>query len=193
MKQLIIGFGHKRQRGKDTGADHVVDFLVQRHKCSARRDFFARSLKEGIGKYVFGLNEDQLYGELKTAIDDFWNLTPRDILQRSGTEAMRDTFGPDIWVKTVLRRIHQDPKTHVVISDVRFPNEAQAIREWGGVLIKVKRDIDFLAGVDEHASETALDDWHDWDYIVDNNDTIEEYFSKLDQITTQIVRDSYAQ
>ena len=67
-------------------------------------------------------------------------LTPRDVLQMIGTQALRNNFDPDIWTEVVRRRVRDAPDTNFVIDDVRFPNEIQAVREMqGGTLWHVRR------------------------------------------------------
>lgn len=89
-----------------------------------------------------------------------------------------------------------------IITDVRFPNEAQAIKDRGGIIIRVNRDFiqtklkdgqtliverGILTGEEHlqlktpHLSETALDDY-DFDYVIDNNSTIEELIEKVKKL-----------
>lgn len=170
LPRIIIGFGHKRQRGKDTAAAFAHSRLLQWHLC-ARLDSFAYSIKEGIGRRVFGFSAAQLYGNLKGELDLFWGLTPRDVFQRFGTEVVREQFGADIWVKTLRRRAMEDMYTSVVVTDVRFRNEFQALREMGAWLIRVDRDVPYVEGIDDHQSEIDLDGWHGWDMILINDGT----------------------
>lgn len=66
-----------------------------------------------------------------------------------------------------------------IISDVRFLNEAKAIKDRNGILIRLNRNI----GLESmHESETALDNYDDWDYIIENNDTIEDLIEKVKEI-----------
>lgn len=76
-----------------------------------------------------------------------------------------------------------------IITDVRFPNEAQAIKDRGGILIRVNRPVSAIGAnklkhksITQHPSETALDDYQDWNYIIDNNGTIEDLIEKVEVI-----------
>lgn len=176
MPRLIIGFGHKRRRGKDLCGEIACRILRERD-IPVRQDWFAYSLKE-MARVVFGFDQEQLYGEQKFEVDPFWGFTPRWALQVGGTEAMRNVFGPDIWVKTVERRALADPETSVVICDLRFPNEVEAIHRMGGLAIRVDRPAKLLPPAtspdeDSHLSETALDNYHGWDGVILNNGTLE--------------------
>jgi len=80
---------------------------------------------------------------MREQTDEWWsdklgipNFSPRLALQLMGTDVMRNHFHKDIWVLSLLRRA---PKTGLVISDARFPNEVAVIRKAGGIVIRVDR------------------------------------------------------
>lgn len=176
MPRLIIGFGHKRRRGKDLCGEIACRLLREQDR-PVRQDWFAASLKE-MARVVFGFSQEQLYGNLKFEVDPFWGFTPRWALQVGGTEAMRNVFGEDIWVKTLERRALADPSS-VVISDMRFPNEVDAIHRLGGLAIRVDRPAELLPPAtspdeDQHLSETALDGYDGWDGVILNDGSIEQ-------------------
>ena len=80
--------------------------------------------------------------------------SPRILLQTLGTEWGR-TVDPDLWVNTTLKETARHQK--VVISDVRFENEARAIIAAGGRVVRIFRESDTLAttvGIENHVSET---------------------------------------
>lgn len=98
----------------------------------------------------------------------------RALLQEWGTE-LRRTEDPDYWIRAWQEAARRFPR--VVVPDVRFPNEAVAIRAAGGRLVLVKRpDRDG----DEHASETALVAWEDWDHVFINDGTIADLHDAVD-------------
>lgn len=110
-------------------------------------------------------------------------MTVRELLQKLGTEAMRDGLHPDTWVNALMADyigvydIDTDRTTWPswIITDTRFPNEAQSIHANGGIVIRVVRG-NTDAGT--HPSETALDDYP-FDYIIENNGTFEELIEKV--------------
>lgn len=75
----------------------------------------------------------------------------RELLQLLGTEGVRDHLGRDVWVQALRRRIR--PGSRVVVSDVRFVNEAEAVRSWGGEVWRIERP--GYPG-DDHASERGV-------------------------------------
>lgn len=78
----------------------------------------------------------------------------RRFLQRLGTEGVRDHLGPDAWVNALKLRADQEGLTRIVVPDVRFMNEAAAIRKWGGQIWKVHRPGCLSDG---HASEAYIE------------------------------------
>jgi hypothetical protein len=91
-----------------------------------------------------------------------------------GTEVGRDMFGDNFWVDQALREVQDDDLA--VFTDCRFPNEAQAIKDRGGVVWRVERP--GFGPVNGHASETSLDDW-DFDGIIQNNGTLDDLTYKV--------------
>lgn len=96
-------------------------------------------------------------------------MTAREVLQFVGTEVFRKMY-KDVWVDATLRRIREEGSLYAIICDVRFPNEVMGVKEAGGKVLRLTRDI--YAGQDVHESETALDkdkfDWDNFDAINDN-------------------------
>jgi len=152
------------------------------------------------------------------------DLTVRQLLQIVGTDAMRDIVHPNIWVnalfseydykfifsgslcsdksltldKMLNETIKHSKKSNWIVTDVRFPNEAKAITDRGGFIIRVNRFsvrkeevTNALTGtkdyfhvhspISTHPSETSLDEYP-FKYIVENNGTIEELIEKIKQI-----------
>ena len=128
---------------------------------------FADSLKCITG-LLFGLSREQMYGGLKDTEDSRYGLSPRVILQHMGTEVGRSVY-PDIWIEALRRTMN--PKQNYVIDDVRFPNEAMAIRSWGGELWLVRGR---GYGIGGHASEQVLEEAVAPDTIINNTGTLEQ-------------------
>ena len=102
--------------------------------------------------------------------------TVRELLQEVGTDAMRNVIHPNIWVNGLFADYNASSKW--IISDTRFPNEIESIKKHNGLTIRINRDSFLRTGkvfdTDNHESETALDDYQGFDYVIDNNGTIEE-------------------
>ncbi|MBB18354.1 MAG: hypothetical protein CMP20_02640 [Rickettsiales bacterium] len=180
----IIGLGHKKGSGKDATADILENHALS-NGVKVLRIAFAYTLKAVVG-IMFGLEADQLTTqEGKAAVDPFWDVTPRQMLQWVGTDCFRNVLHPKIWITVLLRRLvaalNPDEDTLVLITDVRFPDEANAIRKWGGVVWRIDRPSVLEAEAEAkaannppHVSETALDDYENWDAFIPNDGTLEE-------------------
>jgi len=131
-----------------SGKDTVADFLVTNH--GFKRDSFAGSLKDAVS-VVFGWDRELLEGKTADArrwreqADAWWaqrlnmpHLTPRWVLQYWGTDVLRDNFHSDIWVASLENKLRKTQDS-VVISDCRFPNEVQVIKQLGGKVVWVER------------------------------------------------------
>ena len=97
-------------------------------------------------------------------------MTGREIMQHFGTDICRKIY-PDIWTNRLIKDIAAENPLYAVISDVRFPNEIEAIKAAGGKVIELTRNV----SDDSHESENSLNNFSDYDAIIDNqNMTIHE-------------------
>jgi len=162
----LIGLYGLARSGKNT----VADFLAEK---DYNERSFAHQLKFA-ARMIFGFSMTQVFGDEKDDIDGYWGFTPRWALQVLGTDCVRNHIGDDVWIKSFFRHLDIttiDPDTaKYVVSDVRFLNEAEAIREKGGKLWKIVRtDHEGLSGeTGTHASETELVNLPDsfWDGVI---------------------------
>ena len=121
-----------------------------------------REVKARLGnKYMPILNSYITYHEAG-------HMTAREVMQYVGTDLFRRMYS-DVWVNSTINRIKKEGSLFSVITDVRFPEELEAIKNIGGKVIRLTRGI-----CDGHESETALDadkyDWNNFDAIIDNKD-----------------------
>lgn len=140
----LIGITGRKYCGKDTLGNYFVE------QYGFERMAYADALKEAT-RCIFDFDDEQLYGNSKEIIDPYWNVTPRQVLQFIGTDLFRNhikellpDMGKDIWIHVIKRKImnklKKNPNTKIVITDIRFPNELQAIKDLGGITIKIQRD-----------------------------------------------------
>jgi len=180
----IIGLTGKKRSGKDTVADHLVA------KYGFIKLSFAGPLKEAC-KTLFQFTDEQVHTDKKEEPDEFWNVSPRVVLQFIGTDVFRNQMSeiiPNIegnfWVtlaeKRCIELVKQNKDVKIVISDVRFQNEAEMINRLGGKVIKIIRPS--LNSVDEHISETGIDSINIIDYNIVNDNTIDEMLDHIDII-----------
>lgn len=107
----------------------------------------------------------------------------RALLQRCGTDAGRKVLHENVWVDAVARTLPDEP---IVVTDVRFPNEADALRAAGGVIVRVTRP-GFTPGADAHPSETAMNGYL-FDYEVKNDGTVRDLHNVLRVIAEATAR-----
>ena len=201
---MIIGICGLIGSGKDTIADHLVD------DHSFVKLSFADKLKDSVAT-MFDWNRDLLDGKTEQSrkwreqMDPFWSMelkhevTPSLVLQKFGTECMRDGFYDGIWVSLVKKKLKDNPQINWVIPDVRFENEANMIQELGGEVWWVKRgqlpmwfrmyqDIG-QKPKDVHASEWA---WANTNFnaVFENNATIN---SLKNQVQDHLVSNGFLQ
>lgn len=209
---MIIGVCGLIGSGKDT----IADYLQNIHQF--RRESFAHTLKDAVAS-VFGWDRELLEGRTKESrawreqVDTWWaerldmpNLTPRLVLQLWGTEVCRKGFHDNIWIASLENKLRKTTDD-VVISDCRFPNEINAIKQAGGIVIRVMRgpepdwynlakivnqghtnniewrlSKDRLEKFNVHASETA---WvgTKFDAIIDNNaDGLDNLYRQINDL-----------
>lgn len=114
---------------------------------------------------------------------------PRDILQFVGTEVMR-YYAADYHYEVVFRSTNTDE--NIIITDVRFPNEAGGVLEHNGCLVRIDRpeELRSLHGAllnSSHPSEIALDDWDNWSYKLENDGrTLDVLHNSVDTMLTML-------
>jgi hypothetical protein len=171
----IIGLIGAAGSGKSTVANHLEK------KYGAISRALADPLKEIVGK-AFSLTGEQLYGtqEQKETVDPRYNVSPRWLFQRIGTEGIRYAFGEDVWVETLLKRARYDRLT--VVSDVRFVNEAALLHEQEAILIRLNNTNRISKADPKHASEA---EWTlcAYDYeITHDGKTLDDLLTPVDRI-----------
>ena len=174
---MIIAFGHKAQTGKDTAGEYLVE------RYGFKRIAFADRLKE-MCSLLTGIPFEEFFGEAKHTYNERWGMTHREMAQKMGTEAIRNGFHEDAWAIAALSNL--DPNKDYVVTDMRFPNEAEEVRRQGGVLIRIDRDTTGYEIDRTHPSETSLDDFDDWDLIIKNDGSLKQYHDVLDKVIENV-------
>lgn len=123
---------------------------------------------------VLGVTPDSLRDRAaKEKPIDWLGKSPRELLQTLGTEWGRSTIRDDIWIQIAMRQVENlKGQGGVILTDVRFENEAAAIKAAGGTIWKVVRDTACLAAdAAKHSSEAGVPD-HLIDEVVENSGSV---------------------
>lgn len=211
---MIIGMLGWISSGKGTAAN----ILTQ--ECGFVEESFASPLKDATAT-VFGWPRELLEGDTDASRAfrekpcPFWSkelgrtFTPREALQQVGTDVFRDNFYQDIWVAGMKKRLakHIEDGTNVVISDVRFRNELDALKKLGATFVWTRRgelpewydtavsatrgDCEGIVGVVQDECDYLMrevykihrSEW-DWcgypvDHVIYNDGTLEELVAKV--------------
>jgi predicted kinase len=180
---MLVGLGGLKGAGKNVVAEML------RRAFGFRVVAFADSLKLAC-KVIFGFTTEQLHGSQasKEAIDPYWGKSPRWIMQRVGTEAMRKNVLDDVWVRALERQLTAG---RFAVADVRFPNEADMIRRLGGEVWLVQREkpltrwgriwlrIRYLLGY-VHESEMMAQSPELFDRVIPNHSTLDALLAHVE-------------
>lgn len=164
---------------KRSGKDTVGSYLIQNYSC--KRFAFADEVKR--------LARDLFPEEFVQ------NDKPVDLLQWLGN-TMRQR-NPDVWINklTTMIQLTKDPVPNLVVTDVRYPNEVQALKKLGFTIVKVQvpvevsiercknTEVNFTEELLLHESEQlAQSNEQYYDYVIENTGTIEELYNKIDKL-----------
>lgn len=175
---LLLGLIGNAGAGKDT----VAAFLEDEH--AFERIGFADPVLDMVLALFNAAGIDGAWAverSLKELPTPVLNTSYRRLAQSLGTQWGRELIGPELWVTIAAHRLQQarQHQLAVVISDVRFQNEAAWIRRAGGVLVKVQRQ--GLQPVAAHVSETELLGITP-DYTLDNDFSVAVLFDQVEDL-----------
>lgn len=170
----IIAFAGTKQSGKTTCAQNILNYFIRNTIAKRAKIYnFADPLKRDICMNILGLTENQCYGNdinKNTPTDIMWegkNLTAREVMQIVGTDIFRK-LKHNVWADATIIKINNEKPSLALIADCRFPNEVEAVKKAGGLVIRLTRK----PYESDHPSETALEqanyDWKNFDIIFDN-------------------------
>jgi hypothetical protein len=173
---MIIGLSGYARTGKDT----IADILVEKYAFT--KVAFATPIREALTR----LNPNIMVGyenmPLSVALKMYdWEQLKKEapeirgLLQRLGTEVGREMFDEDFWVSRAFAPLDLDED--IVFTDVRFKNEADTIKSYGGSIWRIVRSD--IEAINKHSSETELDDY-DFDTLIRNDFDLEMLTNLVD-------------
>lgn len=142
---------------------------------------------------LFGLNPKNVYGtddqkneftpfkweDMPTETDKTGHMTHREFLEYFGTKIIRRVKS-DAWVYATINKILVEDSQLAIVPDVRFPNEVKAIKDNGGIVIRLTRNMFNSDSESESSLDSDKFDWHNFDIVFDNhNMTLEVLCDEL--------------
>lgn len=190
----LIGLLGPARVGKDT----VGQLMVDHH--NFRQYAFADPIRKACSE-MFGLPVSRFMGNDpdRDKPDPFWGISPREMLQKLGTEGGRNLFRDDLWIKRAEQEWNimkvdgflDDQSLDLpfwngmVITDVRFRNEAEWIITQGGSVVRVFRP-NRIRSVRDHASEQEIEQCV-FTHKVVNDGSISYLHSKVFNVVQEIM------
>lgn len=171
---MIIAFAGRKQSGKTSACEFTGNVYSQTLQKNSTIYNFADPLKK-MCIDILGLTYEQCYGSDESKneyVSCLWpdsgkSMTAREVMQYVGTNVFRK-MQHNVWADATIRKIQDENLPLALIADCRFPNEVEAVKNAGGLVIKLNRN---LYG-SLHESEIALDkdryDQSNFDFIIDN-------------------------
>ena len=186
----ILSFSGRKQSGKSTSADYITSLINEYHimlrenryelNMSCKIYSFADPLKQDICINILGLTYDQCYGsdDDKNTMTDLWwdgvQLTAREAMEIIGTKIFR-ALKTNVWADATINKIKKENVDLAIISDCRFPNEVEAVKNSGGINIRLDLDPFHSNSISENSLDQDVYDWSNFDIIIKNSKmTIEE-------------------
>jgi hypothetical protein len=166
---MLIGLNGRLQSGKDTTYEIIQEFVPHAERL-AFTDLLKVSAAASLGISSSMMDQFKTQGIIRVSTMNgiISELSGREYLQRYGTEAHRDVFGDNFWVDQVLPVDFDHSNKFVVLTDMRFPNEAERVKHLGGFTVKVHRHQDSSAHRSEQNIDTQID------YFLDNTGTLND-------------------
>lgn len=202
---MIIGIAGYARSGKD----HAAGILRRKLEADLGVQWnivpMAGPMKDAC-RILFGFDDEQLYGDTKEQVDEYWGKTPRWTMQYMGTEFLREHFGADFHIRCPNGAIPRANRgENVIVPDIRFPNEVEAVHGAAGltgVLIKIvarggvsggitypwyKRLWFKLCGIEPvHPSERYIRDMQT-KYVINNGGSLQEFETSVARVAEHII------
>jgi hypothetical protein len=185
---MLIALCGRRRSGKDTVASYLVsEYCFNHHKIS-------QPLKDALC-ILFDFTVDDIETDSKDHIHPKWGVSPRTLMQYIGTDIFRNhiqgtitTIKDDFWIKRAIVSLKKDDR--IVISDLRFINEYEYLRQNYGDQLKVIC-INRFDEVDTSICGTHVSELEfikiPYDYIINNTGDLESLYMQINTLLNQNV------
>ena len=175
---MVIGISGKIRSGKSRVAKTIIEILEKNGKTGVVKSFAEPIYKMISEMYKSDIETIKKHKQDNTPIyiktprtylyNGFETTNYRTAMQIIGS-GVRNYADSDVWVNGLFGVNNEkiDNSDSVwIIEDLRFPNEAERIRDCNGLLIRIERE---MHQPNDHIIENSLNDWNDWDLLIENN------------------------
>lgn len=184
----LIGLTGKAGAGKDTAANWLTTYRA--------RDFRKIALADPLRAAttaIFGWDDSFYQHPKKNEVDEAFGVSPRKALQTLGTEWGRK-LNEDLWL--LIADAKAQPLLasgfNVLITDVRFENEAEYIRKNGGTIWHIDRDVHLVGTEAAHASEAGVK-FVKGDVRINNNEVMGYLTDRLEKLADELLAEVFAE
>ena len=157
-----VAFGHQARCGKDTAADILGENF------NVLRLSFASPIKR-IAGYVQLTLEKPCERDAK-------------LYQVLG-QSLKEIYGIEMWTDVCESMIKKNLDRNIVIADLRFPGEAEMLKRYGFLLVKIERENRLIDRDPNHISEIALKDY-EFDITIKNNGSLESFKEEIQKLVS---------
>lgn len=195
MNKNLIGISGKKRSGKNATATIINEMIFrskeEKGEFSNALPYQEKSFAYLVKKFASELTGIPMEGWETEAdkalfLGPEWNyqdetgnkvaMTRRMMLKKLGSDACNQNLHKNCWVNGLFQN-YDAATSKWMVTDVRFPQEVEAIRNRDGIVIRVVRPA--TEDKDAHISETALDGYTNFDYMIYNDGTLEELTEKI--------------
>jgi hypothetical protein len=160
-----IAFGYKCRIGKDTACKYLIK------KYGGKKLYFAEPLYDIL-----------TYAQTTCKFD---KIKDRKFLQFVGTEWAR-SINDHVWINLLTEKINKCNGENIFISDLRFKNEFVVLKQQGFTCVLINGKHNQRKVNQTHQSDIDLQNWNRWDYTINNDTTIKNFYSQLDLLFKSI-------
>lgn len=188
---LLIAFAGRSGSGKDTAAFYISGLFSA---CNIKTLSFAEPIKRGLVE-LFGFPDMSFFEDRdkkESVHNRYSDKTPRQLMQWMGSDIFRNQVSSQHWIQLLERRVESMRMNKeadiVIVTDVRFPDEVECIKNLGGTVIYIDADKRLSPKQSSnHISETILNETKKkCNLNIENNDSLSAFFSTLDSIFSTI-------
>jgi dephospho-CoA kinase len=201
---ILIGLIGGNGSGKDTC---IQDFMQQYYSDIEAVSYSMMTPLKNNLKGIFGLSDEQMNDNvLKEVVDTRYKKSPRELVEWFGTDCIRNQIDSEFWIDKFVEYYESERKNInsmlvkvIVVRDIRFQNEALALKKRGGTIIKIERNEQSgMSDSEEMFRTNTLPSSHtdelqkmNEDFLIKNNSTIKDLQKSFIDTIINVLKPSF--